>query len=282
MSKIKVLSAEELAVLDNSYPVSEESNKLSLPRLGMLSKDIVEEKGTGKNKTIKVIESAGTFYTEKDNGAIDPVTKKKVWTKEFIGEEISVIIAFERKQLRKFDASLNKFISSSVYDSSEQIIPLYLDKQIIKRGTPAQLQSLYPALTQKGKPTSDLKEETILFVLYNGELYQSTLSQSRKWSFTDYKKDINPSKVVTTLSSVEDQFGTNTYRKMTFTQDRFITQEEFDLVNESQNTLKQKVMSDAEYFLKNVEAVQLPSGKSLSEEMDDMVNESNKLSNKLN
>ena len=247
--EIKVLSPEELAVLDESYPMSEESNKLTLPRLGMLSKDIIEETGKGKAKVMKVIESAGTFYTESDEGEVNEKTGKKQWTKKFLGEDIDGIISYERKQLRKYDSSLKKFISSPLYDSNDQVLPLYLDKQIIKKGTASELQALYPALTQKGKPTSDLKEETILFVIYEGQLYQMSLSQSSKWAFKDYKKGINPSKVVTKLSSTEETFGTNTYRKISFVDERYITQEELDLVNESQGTLKEKVESDAQYFL---------------------------------
>jgi len=249
--EVKVLSAEELSVLDNSYPVSEESNKLSLPRFGLLSKDITEETGKGKNKTIKVIESAGTFYTEKDLGEVDEKTGKKIWSKEYIGESVEVIVAYERKQLRKFDASLNKFISTPVYDNKEQIIPLYLDKQVIKRCTPDMLQSMYPALTAKGKPTSDLKEETVLFIIYKGELHQCTLSQSSKWEFKTYKRGLNPSTVLTCLTSSEETFGTNTYRKMKFTNVRNITQDELDIVQEFQSTLKEKVESDAQYFLQN-------------------------------
>ncbi len=251
MSKSKELTSAELATLDSGYPVSqEESTRLSLPKFGMLSKDIVEESGKGKTKTIKVIESAGTFYTEKDLGEVDE-DGKKVWTKEFIGEAVEVIIAFERKQLRKYDSSLNKFISSSVYDSKDQIIPLYLDKAVVKRGTADQLQAMFPALTQKGKQTSDLKEEKLLFVVYKDELYQFNLSQSSKWEFNNYKKALDPSKVLTMLNSKEEMFGSNAYRKVVFTNIRNVTQEEWDIVSEFQGTLKDKVASDAAYFLEN-------------------------------
>lgn len=243
------LTEEQKAVLDSGYLVGEESNKLQLPRLGLLSKDITEEKGTGKNKVIKVINGAGEFYTEKDLGATN-AEGKKVWTKEFIeGETIDVTIVYHRYQLRKYDSSLEKFISSPLYDNAEQIIPLYLDKQVIKRGTEADLQKLYPALTQKGKPTSDLKKEVILFVLYEGELYQLNLSQSSKWEFMSYKKQVNPSTVVTTLSSTEETFGTNTYRKMMFNIKRPITSEEFDTVSENQNAVKVQVENDSRFML---------------------------------
>ncbi len=249
MSKKQEINEQQLAILKEAFPSTGESVRTSYPRLGMLSKDIIEESGTGKNKKITVIQSAGTFFTERDMGETNE-QGKSVWTKEFIdGETIEVIIAFHRRQLRKFDSSLEKFISSPVYDNSEQIIPLYLDKQVIKRGTQAELQALYPALTQKGKPTSDLKEETILYVIYNNELFQMNLTQSSKWEFKSYSKTLNPSTVITTLSSIEETFGKNTYRKVTFTKGRLINTDEFEIVTEGQTALKETVESDNQFYL---------------------------------
>jgi hypothetical protein len=253
--EIAKLSEEQLAILNESYPINDDESRLLLPRFGMLAKDITEEVGTGKNKKINVIQPSGTFFTERDNGEVNVDTGKKVWTKTFIeGEEVDVIIAFHRRQLRKYDSSLEKFISTPIFDNAEQVVPLYLDKQVIKRGNQAQLQSCYPALTQKGKPTSDLKEETILYVVYKDELYQCNISQSSKWEFKTYKKSINPSTVVTTLGSVEETFGKNTYRKMTFTNKRMINAEEFDIVNGSQTSLKEEVSFDQTRYIEAPEA----------------------------
>lgn len=261
--KKELISQEQIEKLNEAYPVSEEGNRLTLPRFGMLSKDIIEESGTGKTKKIKIIQAAGTFFTESDKGEVNE-EGKKIWTKEFIdGETVDVIITFHRKQLRKFDSSLEKFISSPIYDSADQVIPLYLDKQIIHKGTQKELQTMYPALTQKGKPTSDLKENTILYILYKNELYQCDLSQSSKWEFMSYKRTVNPSTVFTTLGSVEETFGKNTYRKMTFKNKGLITQTEFDLVTENQGMLKEQIASDAKFLLES-------ANKQVSEE--DVVN----------
>lgn len=248
----KEISKEQLVILNEQYPVAEESDKLLLPRLGMLSKDIVEESGTGKNKKIKVIESAGTFFTESDEGEVNEETGKKVWSKKFIdGETIDLTIVYHRRQLRKFDSSLNKFIQSPIFDNSEQVIPLYLDKQVIQRGTQAKLQSLYPALTQKGKPTSDLKEECILYVIYGGTLYQMNISQSSKWEFKSYSKGLNPASVITTVGSLEDTFGKNTFRKMTFKTKRIIKTDEFDAINDGQVAIRESVASDQKFYLES-------------------------------
>ncbi len=119
MSKTKI-DEKELMTLNEAFPVVEQNNRLSLPRFGMLSKDIVEESGTGKKKTIKVIEASGTFFTEVGSG--DDVEKTFLE-----GEEKDVIIVFHRKQLKYFDKGLEKFISSPIFDTDDQVIPLYLD-----------------------------------------------------------------------------------------------------------------------------------------------------------
>jgi hypothetical protein len=239
----------DLTVLDGAYPVSNDPTYVSLSRFGMLSKDIEEVSGTGKNKKTKVIESAGTFYTEKDLGELNE-EGKKVWTKEFIGESVDVQIVFERKQLRKFDKSLNKFISSDMYDNDSQIVSLYLDKRVVAKGTREELQARYPKLTEKGKPSSSLNEDRIIYVIYNGELHQFNLSTSSKWSFADYKRQVgNPSKVITNLSSVEETNGSNTYRKVVFKSIGLINAEQLELVQENQAKLNEEVASSATRLL---------------------------------
>ena len=74
------LTEEQLAVLNESFPVGDEQSRLLLPRFGMLAKDITEETGTGKNKKITVLQSAGTFYTETDKGEVDEKGKKVSFT----------------------------------------------------------------------------------------------------------------------------------------------------------------------------------------------------------
>lgn len=252
---VTTLTEGQIAALDEAYPVMESDGRSQLPRLGMIAKDVTEETGTGKAKKIEIVQAAGTFYTERDMGEVDE-DGKKVWTREYIdGETINGIIAFHRRQLRLFDSSLNKFISTPIFDNATQVIPLYLDRQVIAKGTQAELQARYPALSQKGKPTSKLKEETILFVVYEGELYQMNLSQSSKWTFKDYQKTGNPSLVVTTFGSVEDEFGSNKFHKTVFTKGKMITPADFELVNGAQKELRELVEQDGKLFLGSGEAV---------------------------
>lgn len=258
--EVTVVSEEELALLRESFPVVGGGKKVILPRLGMLSKDIIEESGKGKTRKIEVIEAAGTFFTDEDSGKEetgDDGKVKKIWKKDFIsGETIDAIIVFHRRQLRIFDSSLNKFISSPVYDSPDQVIPLFLDGREIAKGTQEQLQAKYPAISEKGKKTSKLKEEKILFVLYKEQMYQMNLSTSSKWAFQDYARKVGPATVVTTIGSIEETFGTNTYRKMTFTNKRLINVDELAQIKEAQAGLKETVESDRVYFLSKAEISQ--------------------------
>ena len=125
-------------------------------------------------------------------------------------------------------------------------------------------------MTDKGKPSSKLNEETILFVFYKDVLYQCNLSQSSKWSFKDYSKKINPSSVLTSIGSIEETNGSNTYRKMTFANKRLINSDEFEMVKAAQDGIKETVESDAAYFLKQAnQPLQIETDK--DKELDDLV-----------
>lgn len=243
----KVVDEEALADINDAFPsVNDNSNRLSLPRFGMLSKDITKETGSGRNKKIEVVEASGTFFTESGSG-------KDVERTYIDGEEQEVIIVFHRKQVKHFDKGLNKFISSPIFDTDDQIIPLYLDKRVVARGTKAELQAKYPEMSQAGKKSTSLKENKILYVIYKGEFYSSNLSLSSGWAFSDYAKEFrdgdSPATVVTTIGSVEETNGSNTYRKMTFTDTRPITADELELVKEKQALIRDSAKQSQEFYL---------------------------------
>ena len=266
--EVSKLSQEQLDILNQSYPVStDDSNSLILPRFGLLSKDLTEITGTGKNKKIKIIQASGTFFTDSDEGEVDK-DNKNIWTRKFLdGDKQDVIILYHRRQLRMYDSSLEKFYSTPVFDGPDQVLNLYLDKQVVQKGTQKQLQVLFPSTTLKGKLSSKLKEDCILFVLVGGVLHQCNLSQSSKWEFKSYKKNLNPSTVITTLGSIEETFGDNTYRKMTFSKKRLINNDdEFNLVVDNQKIIQEKVESDKRFFLpdqadKDFDALPADGGK---------------------
>jgi hypothetical protein len=250
-----VANDEQMEILRNSFPVEDRATRISLPRLMMLSKDVTEETKDPKTKkkTINVIQAAGTFYIEKpgDEEVEGKDGKKyKPWVKDYFeGEEsIEVVIVYKRKQLRFFDEGQGKWISSPIYDSADQIIPLFVDRKEIARGTPKELQAQYPSTTAKGRPSSKLKDETILYVLYEGELYQMNLSQSSKWVFSDYTKNTNPSTVVTRIGSLQQENGSNIYQVMSFEEVRSLNADEAALAIEKVSEIKEAVDSERAFY----------------------------------
>ena len=248
---VNVASDEQLSELRSLYPSSDTFQRIQVPRLGMLAKDIAKEEGTGKKKTIVIEQASGTFYIEREkqeegeNGEM-----KRVWTREFFDdvEAIEATIIYHSKQLRLCDDSTEMYVSSPIFDNKDEIVPLFCDRKEIKRGAQAELQALYPALTAKGKPSSKLKEEKILYVIYKGELFQMNLSQSSKYSFLNYSKNVNPATVITKIGSLEQTHGTNTYKQMTFVSVKPITKEQADLVINMVREIKNSIAAEKSYF----------------------------------
>ncbi len=261
MSKSKELvttaSEAQLAQLKAMYPQEDTYQKIQVARLGMLAKDVVEESGTGKNKTLKVINAMGEFYIETEG--TNEETGEREWVKSFIeGDTIDVLIAYNRKQLSMWDDGLGVYTNTPIYDSADDILPLWEGGKEIARGTPAELQARYPSLTQKGKPSSKLKEVKILYVIYEGEVYQVNLTQSSKWEFLSYSKGINPATVVTTIGSVEETNGSNTYRKMTFKSAGTISAEQAQVVIDTATTIRESVESEKAFYGKMNSEVKSP------------------------
>jgi len=234
---------------------------MHFPKIGMLSKDVTEESGTGKAKKIEVINAAGEFYVESKSDEVDE-NNKAIYIKTFFeGELIEGIIVYHRKLLKMWDEANKTFIFTPLFDDESEVVPLFKGKDKINTGTPKQLQSLYPALTLKGKPTSDLKEITMLYVLKDEELYQMELSVSSGWEFSSYKRSVVVPATVTIFSSVEETFGTNTYRKMVFKSKGNISAEQFEVVKETVQNIKDSINAEKEYFnkstplLNNVETI---------------------------
>jgi len=216
---------EQLAILRNSYPVEESFQRTLLPRLGMASQDVTE----GKGKAMKVVREAGTFFIEKQTDEKNE-SGKSIWSSDEIGTEIDVVILFERKQLRYYDGE--KYTSSPVYDTNDQVLPLFKDKQEVDRGTVTELRTrpIYQGLSAKGKAISKLEENRILYVLYKDEMYQLNIRGTSLYSFLDYKKTVRPNEVVTHLESESKENGAISWNQMTFDEVRPINSEESDSV----------------------------------------------------
>lgn len=222
----KVADESVLAQLASAYPQEEGGQSILLPRLGMFSQDQTETTGTGKNKKIEIKTPAGTFYIDRQTDDIDEKTGKKVWKKEEIGTAIEAIIFYKRHQLRMYDEETQEYTSSPVYDTADEVIPLFRNKKEVDRGTPAELKTKFMVMNKKGKKVSALEDNRIVYILYNGESYQMNFRGSSMYSLLGYEKTVQAPTVLTEMSSESMENGGIEWNKMTFKSLRKLTPEE--------------------------------------------------------
>lgn len=242
------LNDEALALLRSMYPQEEGYTRLMLPRLSFTSQDVME--GKGKNK--KVVIAAGTFFTEHQTEETDE-NGKKVWEKTEIGDTLDAIIIYKRKQLRMYDEATEEYSSTPIFDTNEDIVPLFCKKKEVARGTVAQLKAMYAKKETNQKTgeeyvTSALKDNAILYVLIDGELYQLNTHGTSMRSFIDYSKSVLVASVMTTFNSEENKNGSTEWNKMIFKAKRQITAEELEMVVSNIKAIKDAVDGEKAYF----------------------------------
>lgn len=220
-----VANEETLALLQDSYPVEQGPSRISLPRLGLVSQDKTE----GKGKSLHVVSEAGTFFTEKQTEEED-ADGKKIWEKTEIGTTIEGIILYQRKQLKMYDQATEEFTSSPIYDNDDEVVPLWCNKAEVAKGTPAELKAKYQYVDDSGKTKSKLEDNRILYVLYDGEIYQMNLRGSSMYSFLTYARKTLPPSVITTFSSEAKEKGSIAWNQMTFAATRKLNQTEAEEV----------------------------------------------------
>lgn len=212
------MSEDTLAELREAYPVEQGMQRIILPRISMASQDKTE----GKGKAMKVITEAGTFFTEHQTDEEDE-NGKKVWEKSELGMGFEGTILFQRKQLRMFDEATEEFSSTPVYDSEDEVLPLFRDKKEVERGTPAELKALYQYKDERtGKMKSKLEDNRILYILAQlgddeePKVYQLNLRGSSMYAFLTYAKKVLPPTVVTAFGSEAKEKGSIAWNQMTF------------------------------------------------------------------
>ena len=250
-----VASDELLAELSMDFPQEQSFTRTVLPKFGMLSQDLTETVGTGKNKKINLIQPAGAFYIERKTG--EKITKEDgteidEYAKEFLDDETpSVHIIYSRKMLSNYNEGTEVFTSSSIYDLDTEIVPLFAQRKEVARGTPAQLKALpeFRTVSKKtGKPTSSLRDERVLYVVYNGELMQMTIHGSSLWSFVAYARKMSPPRVLTTLSHEDKVNGDIEWSVMTFVPERSINEEEANIALEFKRQLVEAIKAEKAFF----------------------------------
>lgn len=261
------VNEETLALLRESYPVEQGANRIFLPRLGMVSQDKTEEVGTGRNKKINLIAAAGEFFLDKQTDEEDPETGKKRWERTDLGNTIDGIILFQRKQLKLYDEKTKTYTSSPIYDNENEVLPLFCDKSEVARGTPAELQAKYQYTDKDNKVKSKLEIQRVLYVEYEGEVYQMNLRGSSMYSFLTYTKKVLANAVVTTFSSEPKENGQVAWNQMTFSVKRKLTQKEAEAVVEKCQEIKQAIESEKAQYASNVITVEvLKAGDKAEEE----------------
>ncbi len=248
MSK-EIITQEQLDLIKSLTPVDEDSySRIQLPKIGMFSKDVLEETGTGKSKKIELISPAGEFYIEAE-GEKDEEGKRTFNKTPIEGESLDVVIFYNRKKLSMWDDSTKVYTKTPLYDSKDEVLPLFEGKNKIATATPAELQAMYPSLSLKGNPTSKLKEVTVLYVLYNGLPYEFELGMSSKYEFLTYKSSVVLPQMVTTLTPSEDRtVGSNTYKAVLFKSNGTINAEQGNLVIEAITSMTDIISSQKAHF----------------------------------
>lgn len=233
-------SEESVALANAAFPIDSGYQSTMLPRLGMESQDKYE----GKGKSAELVKEAGMFFTEQST---DEKTEdgKTVWEKEKLGTDgIEVRIIYQRKQLREYDEATETFTSSPVYDTDDEIVPLFANKAEIARGTPAELKKMYEYADKKsGKTKSSLEDNRILYVLYEGVLYQMNLRGSSMYSFMTFSRKARPG-VATSLiklTSSSQENGAVEWNRMEFEVVRALNQAEVDEVTSMQKELMEEI-----------------------------------------
>jgi len=235
-----------LAMLNESYPVEKGFASINLPRLSMASQDKTE----GKGKSMKVVVAAGTFFTEKQTEEEDE-NGKKIWEKTEIGDTIEGVILYQRKQLRMYDEATEQFTSSFVYDSDDEVISLFCDKAKVGEGTPKELKAKYEYVDKNtGKVKSKLEDNRILYVLYEGTVYQLNLRGSSMYAFLTYARKTLPPSVLTKFSSEAKEKGSIEWNQMTFEAVRKLNNKELNEVVGHVAEIKEIVNSGKKTFAK--------------------------------
>lgn len=234
------LTAEQRALLGQLTPQEQGFTRISLPRLGMYSQDKFE----GKGKSAVLVKEAGMFYTE-----VPPTEKDGEWTKQELGTSMEGIVLYHRKQLSYYDNATEKYTSSPIYDTPEDVIPLFMDGKEVHRGTTAELKAKY-AYTDPddGKVKSKLEDMRVLYVLKDGQVYQMTLRGSSMWAFSKYAKSCLVSSVLTRFNSEAKENGSIAWNQMTFDALREITTEEANTVIDNLQKITNAIAEEKAYF----------------------------------
>lgn len=243
-TEVAVLNNDALEALKQNFPQTSGFTRIQLPRIAFVSQDKFE----GKGKAKKVVIEAGTFFEERETDEVNE-HGKKVWEKTELGSMMEGVIVYHRKQLSHYDESAEEYTSSPIFDDSNEIVPLFCNKKEIARGTTKELKAKY-SYVKEGKTLSNLKDNVILYVLKDGELFQLSIHGTSMYSFTTYARKLQGAvpAFLTEFSSEACENGSTEWNKMMFEAKRQITQSEYDEVMSSVTGIKDAIAQEKAFF----------------------------------
>lgn len=265
--KLDVASDDLMAQLSDSYAQESSGGRITLPRIEFTSQDKVKETGTGKSKKIEILEAAGTFSIARETDEKD-TEGKTVWSREEVGEEIEIQVVLKRYQLKMF-VKEEGWVSSPIYDSHDEVVPLFKGKQKIATGTPAELRAKYEFTGEDGKVRSKLEENRVLYVIHEGELFQMNLRGTSMYEFLRYERTTIAPTAITRVSSEPRENGSTKWNAQTFSKVRPVSTAEAELGVEKKNELLELIAASKQRFAKTDAA--LPAGDEEEEDVDEVV-----------
>lgn len=265
-NEVAVAGADALAALQAAFPQEATYKREIHPRIVFKAQDVME----GKGKNAKCVIEAGTFLLDSPTDEKDE-NGKPVWEQEEVGKEIKLNIVFVRKQLRYYDSAEDVFISSPEFDDAEnETVILFKGGKKYAEGLPKDLKAMEEFKeVVDGKTRSKLKENRVLYVLYNGELRTLTIHGSSMFAFFSYLRDENVPAVVTKITSEEKENGSINWNQMVFKAERSVTPEEAETVLATMQQIKDGIQEQKDFYASTaqgdasavVTADALPAGK---------------------
>ena len=238
------ISKDLLAEAAGNMPTDSSYQRIILPRIGMFTQD--QEEGKGKSKVVTA--EAGTYYIDQESDELND-EGKKVWTKTELGPEIEATVIYHRKKLSYWDSAAQEFTSSPIYDEDTDVIPLFKTRKEIARGTPKELKKDYMYVDPRdGKNKSKLQDMTVLYILYQGNIYQCEIKGTSMWAFKSYSRTCVPPVVMTRFTSEYKENGSINWNQMKFTTLRKLTEEELVEVVNLQKMIKSSIKAEKDYF----------------------------------
>ena len=243
-------SPEQLEMLRNEFPTEQGFNRKFYPRLGMVSQNVTEEvKGKDGKTKINLITEAGTFFIEEQDPEEKDEKGNPAWNHTEIGDEIEATIVFQRKQLKYYNKDTKEYTSSPIFDDENDIVPLFLNKKEVARGTPKELIAREEyAFVEDGKQKSKLEYNRVLYVKYDGKIFQMNLRGSSMYSFMTYARKNTPPAVLTHFTSEKKESGDIKWNQMVFTSKGDLNGEEVNEVLGHIAEIKQSIIEEKSFF----------------------------------